>query len=132
LYGEQPPAGYAGVLVKTVEKDASASEEIQMFKRTLVAFTFVVAMGAAGLGIGSKAMAWSDCHSNVVAYPYDYYPSYSGYAVYRGYAPRVAYYPTYPVRSYPVFYGRTYGRDYDRDYHHHRHHDNGLTISFGF
>jgi hypothetical protein len=115
-----------------VEKDASASEEIQMFKRALVAFTFVIALGTGGLGIGSKAMAWSDCHSDVVAYPYDYYPSYSGYAVYRGYAPRVAYYPTYPVRSYPVFYGRTYGRDYDRDYHHHRHHDNGLTISFGF
>jgi len=96
-----------------------------MFRRVLLAFTFVVAMGAAGLGIGSKAMAWSDCHSNVVAYPYEYYPTYAGYA---GYAPRVAYYPAYPVRSFPVFYGRAY----DRDYHRHHHHDNGLTISFGF
>ena len=115
-----------------------------MFKRALLAFTFVFAIGAAGLGIGSKAMAWSDWHSNVVAYPDPYaYPTYAGYAGYYSYAPRVAYYPTHPVRSYPVFYGR----DYDRHHHHHKHHkhhkhhshhkhhqhrSNGLTISFGF
>ena len=72
-------------------------------------------------------MAWSDCNSNVVAYPYEYHPTYAGYAGYSGFGPRVAYYPVYPVRSYPVYYGRGFDGD-----HHHHHRNNGLTISFGF
>jgi hypothetical protein len=95
-----------------------------MVKRALLAFTFVVA----GLGIGSKAMAWSDCNSGVgYAYPTTYAVGYGGYSPYGGYAPRVAYYAPVPVRSYPVYYGRpNYG------HHHHHDHNNGLTISFGF
>jgi hypothetical protein len=95
-----------------------------MVKRALLAFTFVVA----GLGIGSNAMAWSDCNSGVgYAYPTTYAVGYAGYAPYGGYAPRVAYYPPVPVRSYPVYFDRSnYG------HHHHHDHHNGLTISFGF
>jgi len=93
-----------------------------MVKRALLAFTFAVA----GLGIGSKAMAWSDCNSG---YAYSSYPyAYPTYAVcYSGYAPRVAYYPAYPVRSYPAYYGRV-----NNGHRHHDHHHDGLTISFGF
>jgi hypothetical protein len=101
--------------------DAAASEERQMFKRALLAFVFVAALGA-----GSKAMAWSDCYDNVDAYRY---PTYATY--YTGYAPRAAYYPGYPVRAYPVYYGRGYDRHHHR-HDHHDHHHNGLSISFGF
>jgi hypothetical protein len=96
-----------------------------MVKRVLLAFT----LAAAGFGIGSKAMAWSDCNSGVgYAYPTTYAVGYAGYAPYVGYAPRVAYYPAVAVRSYPVYYGRAY----DGHRHHHHDHNNGLTISFGF
>ena len=99
-----------------------------MVKRVLLAFTFVAALGAAGLGIGSKALAWHDCDSGYGyrgygGYGYSaYYPSHYGY----GYEPRVAYYPSY---RYPVYYG-----NFDGDHHHdhHDHHHNGLSISFGF
>ena len=98
-----------------------------MVKRALLAFTFVAALGAAGLGVGSKAMAWSDCNSGGYGYAYPTYAvGYAGYSPYVGYAPRVAYYPPVPVRGYPVYYGR------DGHRHHHDHHHNGLTISFGF
>src|SRR5215217_7718694 len=98
-----------------------------MFKRTLLAFTFVAALGAASLGTATKAMAWSDCDRYGAAYPY--YPSYA--VGYGGYAPRVAYYRSVPVRSYPVFYGHG---DYGRHPHHdrHDHHRGGVTFSFGF
>jgi hypothetical protein len=100
-----------------------------MVKRALLAFTFIVALGAAGLGVGSKALAWSDCNRDVgygYAYP-TYAAGYSGDTPYVSYAPRVAYYPSVPVRSYPVYYGRSnYG------HHHHHDHHNGLTISLGF
>lgn len=96
-----------------------------MVKRALLVITFIAALGAAGLATGSKAMAWSDYSRNVAAYPYAY-PTYAGYVGYNSFAPRVAYYPTYPVRSYPAFYGRSYDR------HRQHHHDNGLTISLGF
>jgi hypothetical protein len=102
-----------------------ASELSQMVKRALLAFILV----AGGLGIGSKAMAWSDCDTGGgYAYPTTYAVGYGGYAPYVGYAPRVAYYPPVPVRSYPVYYGRVS----DGHHHHHRDHHNGLTISFGF
>jgi hypothetical protein len=98
-----------------------------MFKRGLLTFTFAAALGAAGLGLSHKAMAWNDCNDGfgyATAYPYvTSYP----YTTYVSYQPRVAYYPNYPVRSYPVFYGRADGR-----HHHHDHHHSGLSISFGF
>src|SRR5436190_6621723 len=97
-----------------------------MVKRALLAFTFIAALGTASLGIGGKAMAWNDCNSG---YAYSSYPyAYPTYAVgYSGYAPRVAYYPAYPVRSYSAYYGRAYD-----GHRHHDHHHNGLTVSFGF
>jgi hypothetical protein len=102
---------------------AVASKESQMFKRVLLAFTFVAALGEAGLGMGSKAMAW---HCNDYGYGYrTYYPSYYSY----DYGPSVSYY-----RSYPTYYGH-----YDRGHHHHHHHHGhhghhhgGLRVSFGF
>ncbi len=95
-----------------------------MFKRVLLSLTFVAALGAAGLGIGSNANAWSDCSSGV-AYPYPTVAAYPGYVTY---APRVAYYPSVPVRTYPVFYGHVS----DGHHHHHDDHHSGLSISFGF
>jgi hypothetical protein len=95
-----------------------------MVKRGLLAFTFVAALSAASFGIGSQAMAWSDCNAPgyVAAYPAPYYAAPYGSA----WAPRLAYYPAVaPVRAYPVYYGRGYD-------HHHDHHHNGLTVSFGF
>ena len=93
-----------------------------MVKRGLLALTFIAALSAVGLGFGSQAKAWSDCNTGVL-YPY---PPYTvGYAPYV--APRVAYYPPVPLRTYPVYYGRAYDR-----HHHHDHHHNGVTISFGF
>ena len=96
-----------------------------MFKRTLLAFAFMAVIGAASLGVSSKAQAWHDCDDRyAAAYPYNtYYATYGA-----AWAPRVAYYPAIPVRSYPVYYSR----DYDRHHHHHRDHHNGLTISLGF
>ena len=101
-----------------------------MVKRALLVSTFVAILGAAGLSTGSKAMAWSDCNSGVgYGYTYPTYAvGYAGYSPYVGYAPRVAYYPPVPVRSYPVYYGRTY----DGHRRHHHDHNSGLTISFGF
>ena len=92
-----------------------------MVKRALLAFI----LASAGLGIGSKAMAWSDCGAPgyVAAYPAPYYAAPYGSA----WAPRLAYYPPVaPVRAYPVYYGRDY------DHHHHDHHRSGVTVSFGF
>jgi hypothetical protein len=85
-----------------------------MFKRALLAFVFVAALGA-----GSKVMAWSDCYSDVYAYRYPTYATYYG-----GYVPRVAYYPRYSVRAYPVYYGHRYDRHHDHHGHHghHGHH----------
>jgi hypothetical protein len=95
-----------------------------MVKRTLLAFTFIAAVGIASLGIGNKAMAWSDCGSGpyVAAYPYSYYATYGA-----GWGPRVAYYPTAVpvVRTYPAYYGHDHHR-------HHGHHHDGVRISFGF
>jgi hypothetical protein len=110
-------------VVKNPWKGAKASQESQMVKRSLLAFTFIAAVGIASLGIGTKAMAWSNCGSSpyAAAYPYPYYASYGA-----GWGPRVAYYPSVPVvRSYPVYYGHDHHR-------HHDHHHNGVRISFGF
>ena len=96
-----------------------------MFKRALLTTTFIGALAAASLGIGTKAMAWSDCgYGYSAGYPYT--TTYVAYG--SAWAPRVAYFPPVPVRTYPVFYGRPY----DRHHHHHDHHNNGVTVSFGF
>ena len=105
------PLVNAGVLIKTQWTGATAPEERQMFKRALLVFTFVAALGA-----GSKAMAWNDCYDDVDVYRYPEYASY-----YSGYSPRVVYYRTYPVRAYPVYYGHGYDR-YRHHYDHHNHH----------
>ncbi len=91
-----------------------------MFKRIMLAFTFVAALGVVGLGFSSNADAWSDCNNGYAYSPY-------AYPTYAAYGPRVVYYPTYPVRNYPVFYGHV-----DGHHHHHDHHHNGLVIGFHF
>ncbi len=93
-----------------------------MFKRILLALTFVAALGAASLGTSGKALAWHDCHGGY-GYRTAYYPTYAPYYGY-GYAPRVTYYPG----AYPVYY-----RNFDGGHHRrHQHHDSGVSISFGF
>jgi hypothetical protein len=88
--------------------------ENQMFKRALLAFTFVAALGAASLGGSTKVLAWGGC-DNGYGYAYGYPTYYSSY-----YAPRAVYYPRPLVIS-------------DHHHHHHdRHHHSGLTLSFGF
>jgi len=99
-----------------------------MLKRAVVAFTFLAALSAGGLGLSSTAKAWHDCDDDY-GYRAAYYPSYVSY----GYAPRVSYYRSYPVyyRSYPSYY-RPYR--FDDGHHHHHHHDghhSGVSISFG-
>lgn len=89
-----------------------------MLKRALVVAVFTVV-----LAVGGQAMAWHDCGGPVAAYPYPTYAGYAGYAAYPPVAPRVAYYPPPPIRSYPVVYGAP---------HRHHHHKKGVTISFGF
>ena len=97
-----------------------------MFKRGLLAVTFIAALGAASLGIGSKAMAWHDCNSG---YGYVAANPYTPYAYGSAWGPRLAYYPTAVpvVRTYPAYYGRAYD-----GHRHHDHHHDGLTVSFGF
>jgi len=95
-----------------------------MFKRIVLALTFVAALGAASLGTSGKAVAWHDCHGGYgYGYQAAYYPvyntSYYGY----GYAPRVSYYPG----AYPVYY-----QGFAGGHHRHHHNDSGLSISFGF
>jgi hypothetical protein len=84
-----------------------------MVKRIVLAVSFVVALGVAGLTTSSASA--HGC-------------GYGG-----GY--RAAYYPTY--YSYPVSYYRTpvypvVYRDFDDHHHHHRHHGSGVVVSFGF
>jgi hypothetical protein len=106
--------------------DAAASEEShRMFKRMMLAFTFLAAMGAVGLGFGSKAAAWDSCNSGYV-YPYPYANPYA-YPTYAAYGPSFAYYPTGPIRTRPVFYGHN-----DGHHHHHDHHHNNFVLGFRF
>jgi hypothetical protein len=95
-----------------------------MIKRVLLTTTFVAALAASSLGLGSKAMAWNDCGNGYTA-AYPYTTSYVAYG--SAWAPRVAFFPPVPVRTYPVYYGPAYDR-----HQHHDHHHNGLTVSFGF
>ncbi|MEX2308543.1 MAG: hypothetical protein WD738_13160 [Pirellulales bacterium] len=94
-----------------------------MLKRILLALTFVAVLGAAGLGMSSKAAAGHGC--------YDDY-SYGGYG-YRTYQP--VYYSDW---GYPTYY-RSYGypQRYDGHHryhgHHGHHHDRGgISFSIGF
>lgn len=90
-----------------------------MFKRILLALTFVAALGAASVGTTNQAMAHG-CGYGGYGYRAAYYP---GYAPYYAYPPQVRYYPGSFAPAYPVYYGG--------GHRHHRHHD-GISISFGF
>jgi hypothetical protein len=94
-----------------------------MFRRVFLAFTFVAALGAAGLGMNSKATAGHGCYDD---FGYSYrYPAYYSYY---GYGPRLAYYP-----SHRAYYGDFDGHRHGYHHHHgHHHHDHGVRISFGF
>ncbi|HVT30755.1 MAG TPA: hypothetical protein VHE81_22295 [Lacipirellulaceae bacterium] len=94
-----------------------------MIRRSMLAVTFLAAMGAASVGFNSKAMAWNDCNSGI-GYPYPY-------STYAAFGPRLVYYPTYPIRTYPAFYANFYGHHRQHDHHHHHHHD-GVAIGFHF
>jgi hypothetical protein len=88
-----------------------------MFKRMLLAVSFVVALGVAGLA-SSTASAHGGCGYG--GYRAAYYPTYASVYDY-GYYPTVSY--ARPV--YPVYY-----RGFDGHRHHHRH--SGVTFTFGF
>ena len=97
-----------------------------MLKRMVLSFAFIAAVGAAGLGMGSKALAWDDCGSGYRAAYYPTYPAYYGYAPSYGYAPRVvSYRAPIVVRDYDY-------RDYDHHRHHHDYDHNRISFSFGF
>jgi hypothetical protein len=109
-----------------------------MSKRVLLALTFVAALGAAGVGMTSKAQAGHDCGyggHGYGGYGYsDYYPAYvSSY----GYAPRFSYYRS---AGYPHFDRHYYRGHHGHRHHGHRHHghhgrhhrDSGVHFSIGF
>jgi hypothetical protein len=118
--------------------DAVASKErVKMFRRIVLALTFVAALGAAGVGMVSKAAA----HGGGCGY--GGYGGYGGgygggYAAYNGY--RNVYYGGYPT-LYPSYYAAGYayappvvaypsGRRHHRG--HHRHDRGGITFAIGF
>jgi len=86
-----------------------------MFKRMLLAVSFIAALGVAGFAT-SSANAHGGC-----GYRTAYYPTYSSYY---DYYPSVSY--VRPV--YPVYY-----RGFDGHHHHHdHHHHSGVVLTFGF
>ncbi len=92
-----------------------------MFKRSLLAITFMASLGVAGLAASSPAKACD------YGYGYGgYYPAYTTAYYGAGFGPRVAFYP----RVYPVY--PTYYRGFDSGHHHHHDHHDGVRISFGF
>ena len=91
-----------------------------MFKRSLLALTFVAALGAASVATSTNAVAHG-CGYGGYGYRAAYYPSYASYYAY----PRVAYYPGSYAPAYPVYYGGGHR-------HHRHHHHDGITLSFGF
>jgi hypothetical protein len=93
-----------------------------MFKRVLLSLTFVAALGAASLGMSSKANAYG-CGYGVYGVGYGYYPTYSSYYGYPGSAIVVRRAPIYPVY---------YGFDGHRHHHHRHHRHGGIRVSFGF
>ena len=97
-----------------------------MFKRILLALTFVAALGVAGLGMSNSADAYGGCHRS------SYYGGgYGGYAPY-GYG--------YGGPRHSMYYGGGYGGGYggyhgypSRGYYGHRGHGHsGISFSFGF
>lgn len=93
-----------------------------MFKRILLAVTFVAALGAASMGTSSKAIA-AGCDQGYYGYGGGYYPTYATSYYGSPYRPIVL--RSAPV--YPVYYG---GFDGHHRHHHHRH--SGIVVSFGF
>src|SRR4029434_998754 len=95
-------------------------EEATMFRRILLAITFVVALGAAGLATPNAADAWR--------WDRGYYSgSYYGPPVYGGYVgPYRTYYPgSYVTRYYgpryaPRYYAPYYGYYGSPDYYYYR------------
>jgi hypothetical protein len=90
-----------------------------MFKRVLVALTFVVALGAAGLGMSGKAEAGHGCGYGGYGHGYrSYYPSYYDHY---DYGSRVSYYRSHGHRPHR-----------HHDHHHHDHGHSGVYFSIGF
>ena len=98
-----------------------------MFKRTMLALTFLAAFGAVGVGVTDNAEArrgWGRSYVRYYSPPRDYY--YRSYVPYRTnyrdyYGPR--YYRTY-YGGYPSYYGYP-----DYNYYGPR---SGVSVSFGF
>jgi hypothetical protein len=99
-----------------------------MLKRVFLALTCAAALGAAGLGMTSKAEARHyDCDFGYGGYYGVYYPL---YPVYYGYGPRFSYYRSYghPWRSF-------HHHGHRHHHHHHGHHldgRGGIHFSIGF
>jgi hypothetical protein len=94
-----------------------------MFRRIILALTFVTALGVGGLAMTNTADAWHRCHGG----------GYGGYGGYYGayYGGGYGYYP-YVIRSSyypPIYYGTPY---YGRGYYGHHHHHDGISFSIGF
>jgi hypothetical protein len=99
-----------------------------MFRRLLLALTFVTAFISAGIGVASKAEAWRGDWGR--SYPYrSYY-----------YGPRAAYYG--PAVPYNAYYGPRYVRPYSAyyaypaygDYQYYNYYGprSGVSVSFGY
>ena len=122
LTRKQQPAGRAGVVVNPWS-DAPGVRGESDVQACIVSVHIHSRLGAASLGIGSKAMAWSDCNSGYRRTP----PPTNlrdGYRVRFTPGPR----ESRTIRRFqfahiPVYYGRAY----DRHHHHHDHHHNGVT-----
>jgi hypothetical protein len=97
-----------------------------MFRRVVLSFAFLAAIGFAGLGVGSKAMAWDDCGGG---YRSAYYPAYPAYY---GYAPTYSYYRPSVVAYRAPLVVRDRGFHDDYRHHHHDHDHNFVSFSFGF
>jgi hypothetical protein len=89
-----------------------------MFKRILLAATFLGVLGVAGFGLTSTASAY-DCDYPTYGYRTAYYP---------------AYVPYYPPRAAAYYYPSPYAtfRPIVIDGHAHHHHHDGVTLSIGF
>src|SRR3954462_5836421 len=102
-------------------------KELSMFRRILLALTFVAVFSSIGVGFANKAEAWRG----------DWGRPYRSYY----YAPRAAYYgPAVPYRSY--YYGPRYVRPYSAyyaypaypDYYYNDYYGprGGVSVSFGY
>lgn len=83
--------------------DVVASKERQMLKRFLLTFTFIAAVGAAGLGLSSVAEARGYGHRNYAYGAYGYGSSYPATAAF-GYGPGVfGFGPTVSIYPRPAY-----------------------------